>query len=318
MLRFRTASPPTGARKYAAYSAISRVLKCSTNTVQHLCRYRSRRPSLSTPSRKARTLELEHMKLLIATETLKRWAGLTLKERTILFEQRYPDKRLAVTSLRRFYLTNGIKIKKVRQEKIMPVNAWAKFDENRREVISQVNEARAEGRKLIYLDEIAFTKRSFCGRSWSRTNENIHVDQQQIYQGFRTVIASCSAERGIELIHVNYQPTNNVNFREFVDHLIRTGGGPIALFMDQLGAHKSNDMMKFYADHDIKPILNVGYSPEFNPIEAVFSQVKRSYSRVRLNKLANDELFDQTAEVRAAFNKVTPALVRACIGKSWN
>ena len=62
--------------------------------------------------------------------------------------------------------------------------------------------------------------------------------------------------------------------------------------MDQLGVHKSNVLKKIYTELDLEPIFNVGYSPEFNPIESVFSQVKRTYSRIRLNKLANDEIFD--------------------------
>jgi hypothetical protein len=65
----------------------------------------------------------------------------------------------------------------VRQEKVMPVNAWEQFDSNRRALITKLDEAKAQGLKLIFLDEICFTKRSFMGRCWSRKNTNIHVEQ---------------------------------------------------------------------------------------------------------------------------------------------
>ena len=76
---------------------------------------------------------------------------------------RFPYKRLAVTSLRRLYLQNGVKRKKVRQEKVMPMRAWENYDDKRRELIAKLAQVRQEGRKVIYLDEICFTKRTFLG-----------------------------------------------------------------------------------------------------------------------------------------------------------
>ena len=75
-------------------------------------------------------------------------------------------------------------------------------------------------------------------------------------------------------------------------------------------------MKEVYTELDIKPIYNVGYSPEFNPIESVFSQAKRTYNRERLNQLANAMVFDQTEQIRLAFKQVTKQVVAACIRKS--
>ena len=76
-------------------------------------------------------------------------------------------------------------------------------------------------------------------------------------------------------------------------------------------------MRKHCREEDIQLIFNVGYSPEFNPIESVFSQVKRWYNRERLNRLVNDGKFEQTTEIRKAFTKIKPKLVEACVKKSW-
>ena len=54
----------------------------------------------------------------------------------------------------------------------------------------------------------------------------------------------------------------------------------------------------------------------FNPIESVFSQVKRVFCRERLNKLVNNEEFDANKAIRAAFNKVSREAVAACVKKS--
>ena len=117
----------------------------------------------------------------------------------------------------------------------------------------------------------------------------------------------------MEHIHINYQVTNNDNFEKFLRALRNRSGGRIALYMDQLGVHKSKVTAKVYQELDIMPIFNVSYSPELNPIEGVFSQVKRNYNKQRLNKLANGEIFDQTDWIRKAFRLVTKEIVRACI-----
>ena len=46
----------------------------------------------------------------------------------------------------------------------------------------------------------------------------------------------------MELIHINYEVTNNDNFETFLRHLKKLNKGKFAIFMDQLGIHRSNLM----------------------------------------------------------------------------
>ena len=52
------------------------------------------------------------------------------------------------------------------------------------------------------------------------------------------------------------------------------------------------------------PIFNIPYCPEFNPIESVFSQVKRVFKLKRLKKLANLEPFDAEKTIDDIFWKL--------------
>ena len=63
------------------------------------------------------------------------------------------------------------------------------------------------------------------------------------------------------------------------------------MFCDQLAVHKSRVVKPYYDSLDIVSVYNVGYSPEFNGIEAVFSKVKALYNRQRLNRLINKTFF---------------------------
>ena len=91
---------------------------------------------------------------------------------------------------------------------------------------------------------------------------------------------------------------------------------PIALFMDNLRVHKSRDVQSEYDRLNITPVYNIGYSPEFNPIEAVFSKVKAVFSRGRLNNLVNKTGFNFDRAIKAAFEAVTQEHCAACVRKS--
>jgi len=127
LIRYRTTNPSVKTRKYNSYRAIARVLNLTIYEVQHICRKAITQNKMISGDQLARKLDQEHIDFLINPRQLEIWSGLTMKHRTILFHRQFPDKRIAVTSLRRLYLKNGIKRKKVRQEKAMPPNAQARF-----------------------------------------------------------------------------------------------------------------------------------------------------------------------------------------------
>jgi len=151
-------------------------------------------------------------------------------------------------------------------------------------VLNEIAEAKREGRVFVYLDEINFAQSAITLREWSAKNSNLSVDQEDVYVGFRNVIAAMSEEKGI--IHVRIQP-QTVDSYDFSEYLLRLTqklrNVPIALFMDNASIHKSKTVKPYYEERNIKPIFNVPYSPDFNPIEAVFSKVKRLFGNRRLN-----------------------------------
>ena len=65
------------------------------------------------------------------------------------------------------------------------------------------------------------------------------------------------------------------------------GEEKIALFMDNLSAHKSDKSKEEMNKLKFRWIFNVPYSPEYNPIEFVFSKVKQKFRTLRARKLAN-------------------------------
>ena len=80
--------------------------------------------------------------------------------------------------------------------------------------------------------------------------------------------------------------------------------------------HKSKDIQPLYVQLKITPIYNVGYSPEFNPIEAVFSRVKAFFNQRRLKCLVNKTDFNSDEIIRLAFKRVPKDHCAACVRKS--
>jgi len=61
---------------------------------------------------------------------------------------------------------------------------------------------KRENKKIVYLDEINFTKRSVSLREWSQKNSNLTIDQRDIYIGYRSVIASMTMVNGIGSLQI--------------------------------------------------------------------------------------------------------------------
>ena len=83
-----------------------------------------------------------------------------MKRRTILFHRRFTNKRIAVTSLRKLYLKHGLRRKRVRMEKVMPPAARARFVDECRNLVERLRLMTYQGRMIVFLDEIVFTKLS--------------------------------------------------------------------------------------------------------------------------------------------------------------
>lgn len=201
LIRFRTDKPTNKSFKYASYRQIAQVLKLTENEVQHICR-KAACQTLKNPTlaKIIRQLNQEHIDFLLQPKTLELWSGLTMKQRTIMFHRQFTDKRIAVTSLRRLYLKHGVRRKKVRQEKHLPLHVRSGYQEKCRRKLEEITRVKNGGRKLVYLDEINFTKRSVTLKEWSAKNTNLTIDNEDIYIGYRSVIAAMTEEEGI--IHV--------------------------------------------------------------------------------------------------------------------
>ena len=206
----------------------------------------------------------------------------------------------------------------VRVSKSLPPAGIPNIEKQRDGVLDKLKEAEEFDLEVVYIDELVFSKSTMKRAEWSACKQHLAVDHDSLFTGFRTVIAAVSAASGFIYYECAEQTTDSVRYRQFVRGLSeQMEGRPFALYMDQLSVHRSKAAMDLYDDLTILPIFNVSYSPELNPIESCFSQVKRKFKSQRLWALINGQEFDMDEEIDDAFEVITPGMVANCAKRSY-
>ena len=98
----------------------------------------------------------------------------------------------------------------------MSAGARATYVAKKQSVVDQLDQANREGRRIIYLDEICFTKLSIQNREWSLKGQNMKVPQKEVMNGYKAVLAAISYERGLEEITMHDIAIKTDTFIEYL------------------------------------------------------------------------------------------------------
>ena len=82
--------------------------------------------------------------------------------------------------------------------------------------------------------------------------------------------------------------------------------------MDNLRVHKVKNIQKFYEDHNILPIWNVPYSPQYNGIESYWSLVKHEYKNLLLKEMIRKNEFKSADLVEQSIKKIKKEFIVSC------
>ena len=132
-----------------------------------------------------------------------------------------------------------------------------------------------------------------------------------------SVIAGISYERGKELIEVQEEAVDANDFSEYIMGLSEMHSNrKIAIFIDNLAVHHVPAVVQLCRELDILVIFNKPYSPDFNPIENVFSNVKNHYKRARFHCENNSVEYKIRTLIEKAFGSVKLSSIRNDINHS--
>ncbi len=147
--------------------------------------------------------------------------------------------------------------------------------------------ARNDGYRIVYIDEICFTRTTVPKTEYNLKSQNMAADLVHLNEPTLAVLSAISTEKGQEHFKIFDKSVNVQKFKQYLQELReKNGEEKIALFLDNLSAHRSEKSKVEASRLGFRFIFNVPYSPEYNPIEFVFSKVKQRFRVLRARKLA--------------------------------
>ena len=100
--------------------------------------------------------------------------------------------------------------------------------------------ARNDGYRIVYIDEICFTRTTVPKTEFSLPRENMPADLAHLNEPTLAVLSAISKEKGQEHFKVFDNSVNVAKFKQYLKELRdRNGTDKIALFLDNLSAHRS-------------------------------------------------------------------------------
>ena len=115
---------------------------------------------------------------------------------------------------------------------------------------------------MIYLDETMFTRKTIKDEEWSRPKENFQIDEARLNEPTLAVVSAIGSENGMEHFKIFSKSVNTARFIEYLVELReQTGPDKVAIFMDNLSAHKNDTVKKEMRRLGFRWIWNIPYSP---------------------------------------------------------
>jgi len=101
------------------------------------------------------------------------------------------------------------------------------------------------------------------------------------------MLGGVSIEGGLEGWLTRPRSIDGAAFIAFLSNLLEgREASKLVIFMDNATIHNSKVVKAFMAERGLAGIFNVAYSPQYNPIEIVWSQVKAGFKKAKLELLA--------------------------------
>lgn len=239
---------------------------------------------------------------------------MTLEQRAILFHRQFPEVKITRSQLCRIYDKNGVKRKAVVNTKILTQKQELRLVKPIELLREQLSAAISSNQLIIYIDEVMFTSKSILKREYSARHQNIKVDYNKMYLETTAVVAAITQQEGLLMFKCVGKSINKEKWMEFIKDLRKKiGKRKATLFVDNLSVHHSIVCLNECKAQGFEVIFNAAYSPQFMPIEFVFSQVKRVFKNLKTNQIVNGVRMDTQKLIQQAFKSVKLESVRNSI-----
>jgi hypothetical protein len=160
----------------------------------------------------------------------------------MMFKRKYPYAHITIYKLRKLYREQRIKKKSVRISKVPNYRTLTRTQDDILDLYDDLSAAIGWNYRVVMLDEMMITKRTFPTHDWAKLHSNTKMDWSQMNNEPVAVLGAVSRERGIELMMTFPKSVNVPKFKIFLEELRRKNPlDNIILVMDNLAVHRNQE-----------------------------------------------------------------------------
>ena len=192
----------------------------------------------------------------------------------------------------------------VSRKKIKKISTSVNKDELKHKIMEFKKKMDSISRnKIISVDEASFDTYLSADYGWSE--KGTKIEKKFDYQKKRfTLISAISNEKMINNMLIEGSAKSH-NFIEFIKQIIEMNNNlppneKLYILLDNAKIHHTKELTNLLKDTQIELIYNPPYSPQYNPIERVFSKVK-----YLVKEKDNRSLTILKENIGDAYNKIT-------------
>ena len=124
---------------------------------------------------------------------------MSLVDRAQHFRKQFSGSRMGYTLLTRVYRLHGVKKRRITWKKKANNRTEAEYKREKKKLLRQLEKARRDGYRIIYLDEAMFTKSALPKTEYCLPKQNLNIDKSQTNEPAMALLSGISKERGQEL-----------------------------------------------------------------------------------------------------------------------
>ena len=159
--------------------------------------------------------------------------------------------------------------------------------EKRRTFVSNISHVNLE--KIIYLDETGFNLHQTSNFGWAPANITPYV-QVPASKGNNLSVLMAIRHNGVICYEKRKGPFDSGAFVEFLQKMLPYLRPDSVIIMDNARIHHARIVKEFIQQNNMCVEFLPPYSPMLNPIEEVFSLLKRKYNQIRPRAEKQSEL----------------------------
>jgi len=135
-------------------------------------------------------------------------------------------------------------------------------------------EAGIDAERLVFVDEMGANISLAPIHAWSRRGERAYLSAPR-NRGKNTTLLASMSSKGMGPTLAVQGGTNKAVFEAYVERVLgpTLGTGQVVV-MDNLSAHKGEEVRELIEARGCEVLFLAAYSPDYNPIEEAFSKIK--------------------------------------------